>query len=81
MSPWVLGDFNPVAMDHDLKFKKVLNFFLKFNELRSLIMKGSVEVNKLPDSFRVFFELEINVSDLAGKGLGSFKDLLGNGCN
>jgi hypothetical protein len=41
-------------------------------------MKDSVEVDELPDSFGVVFELEVDVSNLTGEGLGSFEDLSGN---
>lgn len=42
-------------------------------------MKDSVEIDELPDGFGIFLKLEVDVSSLAGEGLGSFEDLLGDG--
>jgi hypothetical protein len=77
----ILGHFYSVFVDHYLKFKKVFDFFLEVSQFDFFLMENSVKVDEFSDSFRVFLELEVNVSDLAGKGLSPFENFLGNRCD
>ena len=79
MRSGVFRNFDTVIVNHDFELKKVLYFFLKIDHFNFFLMEHFVKVNKLSDSIWVFLELEVNVSDLSGKRLSSFEDLLRNG--
>lgn len=81
MGSGILGHFDSVFVDHYLKFKKVFDFFLEVAQFYFFLMENSVKVDEFSYGFGIFLELEINVSDFAGKRLSPFEHFLGNRCD
>lgn len=66
-------------MDHGLQLQKIFNSLFKQRHLTFFLMEELGEFNELFDSAWIGFELEVDITDIPGEGLGAFENFLGYG--